>query len=491
MWIHNGCVNTTIGELTGRRKTIILISCCLSLLIVSMDSTIVNVAIPSIRADFGASATKMQWVVDVYTLVLASLLMLSGATGDRFGRRRVFQIGLTVFAFGSLLCSLAPTVDLLIAARLVQGIGGSMLNPVALSIISQVFTGKVERARALGLWGAVVGISMALGPTVGGLLIHVVGWRAVFWINLPICAAAIVLTAVFVPESKSVTMRNLDPIGQGLAVTFLFSLVFTLIEGPVTGWTHPRTLVVAAIAIAALVGFLRYERQREDPFVDVRFFRSIPFAGATLTAVLALTGWGGFLFMMSFYLQNERHFSAMHTGLIYLPIAVGALVFSPLSGRIVGRYGSRPSLVTAGVLMFTAAAMLTTLTATTPIWRVLLIFAVYGVGFAMMNAPVTNAAVSGMPLDRAGAASAVTSTSRQVGVSIGVALCGSIAGPALAGAGVDFATQSAPLWWLCMGIGATITVLGFVSTSSHAKRSAERLRPLIGSLPEPEPASVR
>ena len=456
-----------------------------------MDSTIVNVAIPSIRADFGASATAMQWVVDIYTLALASLLMLSGATGDRFGRRRVFHIGLTIFAVGSLLCSLAPTIDLLISARLLQGIGGSMLNPVALSIISQVFTGRVERARALGLWGAVVGISMALGPTVGGLLIQVVGWRSVFWINLPICALAIVLTAVFVPESKSGTMRNIDPIGQGLAVTFLFGVVFALIEGPGMGWTNPATLTIAAMAILAFVAFLRYERRRHDPFIDLRFFRSIPFVGATLTAVIGLTAWGAFLFMMSFYLQNERGFSAMHTGLIYLTIAIGALVFSPLSGRIVGRYGSRPSLVTAGVLMVCAAAMLTTLTETTPIWWVLLIFAVFGIGFAMMNAPVTNAAVSGMPLDRAGAASAVTSTSRQVGVSIGVALCGSIAGPALAGAGVGFAAQTAPLWWMCVCIGAAIAIMGVVSTTPWALRSAEKLAPLIAGTPEPELADAR
>lgn len=470
---------------------IILISCCLSLLIVSMDATIVNVAIPSIRADFGASAAQMQWVVDVYTLVLASLLMLSGATGDRFGRRRVFQIGLTIFAIGSVLCSLAPTSGALIGARLVQGVGGSMLNPVALSIISQVFTGRVERARALGLWGAVVGISMALGPTVGGLLIQVVGWRAVFWINLPICLAAIVLTAIFVPESKSATMRDVDPVGQGLAVLFLFGLVFTLIEGPGMGWTNPRTAVIAVLAVVALVAFLRYERRRHDPFIDLRFFRSIPFASATVTAVLALTAWGAFLFMMSFYLQNERHYSAMHTGLIYLPIAVGALVFSPLSGRIVGRYGSRPSLVTAGVLMTVASLLLTTLTATTPIWRVVVIFAIFGIGFAMMNAPVTNAAVSGMPLDRAGAASAVTSTSRQVGVSIGVALCGSLAGSALAGNGVDFAAHTAPLWWMCVGIGVAVAVLGLVSTSPRALRSAERLAPLIKGVNEPEPAGVR
>ncbi|MBX9918534.1 MAG: MFS transporter, partial [Mycolicibacterium frederiksbergense] len=172
--------------MTPRRKAIVLASCCLSLLIVSMDATIVNVAIPSIRADLGATASQLQWVIDVYTLVLASLLMLSGAMGDRFGRRRVFQTGLLIFAIGSLLCSLAPGIDALIAARFLQAIGGSMLNPVALSIISQVFTGPVERARAIGIWGGVVGIAMALGPTVGGLLIHLISWRAVFWINLPI-----------------------------------------------------------------------------------------------------------------------------------------------------------------------------------------------------------------------------------------------------------------------------------------------------------------
>ena len=289
-------------------------SCCLSLLIVSMDATIVNVAIPSIRTDLGASPSQLQWVVDIYTLVLASLLMLSGATGDRFGRRRTFQIGLTVFALGSLLCSLAPSIEMLIVARFMQAVGGSMLNPVALSIISQIFVGRVERARALGIWGGVVGISMALGPIVGGLLIELIGWRSVFWINLPICAAAIILTAIFVPESKSVTMRNIDPIGQGLAVLFLFGVVFTLIEGPGMGWTNLRTIAVAVIALVAFVAFLRYEARRHDPFIDLRFFRSIPFASATVLAICAFAAWGAFLFMMSLYLQGERQFSAMHTG---------------------------------------------------------------------------------------------------------------------------------------------------------------------------------
>jgi EmrB/QacA subfamily drug resistance transporter len=472
---------TVVRSLSPRRKAIILGSCCLSLLIVSMDATIVNVAIPNIRADLGASASQLQWVIDIYTLALASLLMLSGATGDRFGRRRTFQIGLTVFALGSLLCSLAPNIETLIAARLLQAIGGSMMNPVALSIISQVFTGRVERARTIGIWGGVFGISMALGPIVGGSLIELINWRAVFWINLPICAFAILLTAIFVPESKSETMRNIDPIGQGLAVLFLFGLVFTLIEGPVLGWTHPRTVTVATVAALAFIAFLRFESQRHDPFIDLRFFRSIPFASATLTAISAFSAWGAFLFMMSLYLQDERGFSAMHTGLIYLPIAIGALIFSPLSGRLVGRYGARPSLLVAGVLITAASAMLTFLTSTTPVWALVTIFAVFGIGFAMVNAPITNAAVSGMPLDRAGAASAVTSTSRQIGVSIGVALCGSVAGAALAATGPDFAVAARPLWVICVALGVAIFVLGFYATSGRALRSADRLEPLVAA----------
>ena len=458
-------------------------SCCLSLLIVSMDATIVNVAIPSIRTDLGASPSQLQWVVDIYTLVLASLLILSGATGDRFGRRRTFQIGLTIFALGSLLCSLAPSIEMLIVARFLQAVGGSMLNPVALSIISQIFVGKVERARALGIWGGVVGISMALGPIVGGLLIELIGWRSVFWINLPICAAALILTAIFVPESKSVTMRNIDPIGQGLAVLFLFGVVFTLIEGPGLGWTNIRTLAVAAIAMVAFVAFLRYEHRRHDPFIDLRFFRSIPFASATVLAISAFSAWGAFLFMMSLYLQGERGFSAMHTGLIYLPIAIGALVFSPLSGRMVGRFGGRPSLLAGGLLITGASVMLTFLSSSTPVWELLIVFAVFGAGFSMVNAPITNSAVSGMPLDRAGAASAVTSTSRQIGVSIGVALCGSVAGAALAGHGADFATAARPLWFVCIALGLVVIALGLISTSPRALESAERLAPLIHGIP--------
>jgi predicted MFS family arabinose efflux permease len=282
-----------------------------------------------------------------------------------------------------------------------------------------------------------------------------------------------------VPESKSATMRDVDPVGQGFGMAFLFGIVFVLIEGPGLGWGDVRIVSVAVVAAIAFIVFLAYEARRRDPFIDLRFFRSVPFASATMIAVCAFASWGAFLFMMSLYLQGERGFSALHTGLIYLPVAVGALIFAPLSGRMVGRWGSRPSLLIAGTLITAATLMLSQLTVTTPVWQLLIVFAVFGIGFTMVNAPVTNTAVSGMPTDRAGAASAIASTSRQIGVSVGVALCGSVAGTALYTMGADFAVAARPLWFVCAGFGVTILVLGFFSTSAPALRSAERLAPLI------------
>ncbi|WP_198037010.1 MFS transporter [Nocardia sp. BMG51109] len=446
----------TVEGLTARRKTIVLVTCCLSLLISSMDATIVNVAIPTIRSDMNAPLSRLQWIIDVYTLTLASLLMLSGAAADRFGRRRVFRIGLITFAAGSLLCSLAPNIDVLIGARFVQALGGSMLNPVAMSIITTVFTGRVERARAVGVWGAVVGISTALGPLVGGVLIDALGWQSVFWINLPICAVALVLTTVYVPESKSLTPRGIDAVGQALAVVVMFTLVFGLIE------RQPMMFAVTAVALAA---FLFHEWRHVSPFIDLRFFRSVPFTSATVTAVCAFAGLGAFLFSASLYLQGTRHFSAVHTGLLYLPMALGVLICSPLSGRLVGRYGTRPSLLVAGAFMAVSAALLTTLRADTPMWHLIVMFAMFGIGFGTVNAPITTSAVSGMPNDRAGAAAALASTSRQIGVSVGVALCGLLTG--------------ASLWWVVAALAVVIIVLGAVADTGWARRSLDRVAPLL------------
>lgn len=311
---------------------LVLAICCMSLLIVSLDNTVLNVALPAMRHDLDASVAGMQWTIDAYTLVLASLLMLAGSTADRIGRRKVFMAGLVLFTVGSALCSLAPSLETLIAFRMVQAVGGSMLNPVAMSIITNTFTDPRERARAIGVWGAVVGISMAAGPVVGGLLVDSVGWRSIFWVNLPIGIAALLLTSRYVPESRAPKARRPDPVGQLLVITLLGSLTYAIIEAPQKGWTSVEILFFAALAAASLAGLLLYEPRRTDPLIDLRFFRSVPFSGATVIAVSAFAALGGFLFLNTLYLQDVRGLSALDAGLYMLPMAAVVCVLSPLSG---------------------------------------------------------------------------------------------------------------------------------------------------------------
>ena len=224
-----------MADLTRNRRLLILAICCMSLLIVGMDITIVNVALPSIRTDLDASVSGLQWTIDAYTVVLASLLILSGSTADRLGRRRIFQVGLSLFTLGSLLCSIAPGLGWLIAFRMIQAVGGSMLNPVAMSIITNVFTDPRERARAIGVFAGVVGVSLGAGPVLGGILVETIGWRSIFWVNVPIGIAAFVLAAIFVPESKADRARRIDPVGQVLVIVALVSLTYAIIEAPEAG----------------------------------------------------------------------------------------------------------------------------------------------------------------------------------------------------------------------------------------------------------------
>ncbi|HEY8765398.1 MAG TPA: MFS transporter [Solirubrobacteraceae bacterium] len=279
------------------RRQLILGICCMSLLIVGLDNTIVNVALPSIRSSLHASFSGLQWTIDAYTLVLASLLMLAGSTADRVGRRRVFQIGLVVFSLGSLLCALAPSLQMLVAARVIQAIGGSMLNPVAMSIIRNVFNDPRERAQAIGVWGGVVGISMALGPVVGGALVDSVGWRSVFLVNLPVGLVALALTRRFVPESRAPRPRRLDVVGQALVIAGLGSLTYAIIEGHQSGWLSEQIIALFTLALACLVALVRYELRREQPLIEIRFFASVPFTGASVIAICAFAGLGGFLFL--------------------------------------------------------------------------------------------------------------------------------------------------------------------------------------------------
>ncbi len=334
----------------------------MSLLIVGLDNTIVNVALPSIGRELHAGVAGLQWTVDAYTMVLASLLMLSGSMGDRFGRRLVFQIGLALFALGSALCSVAPTLGGLIVFRMVQAVGGSMLNPVAMSIIRNVFTDPRERAQAIGMWGATVGLSLALGPVVGGALVVSAGWRSVFWINIPVGLAALALTARFVPESRAARPRRLDPVGQALVIVLLASLTYAIIEAPSAGWLSAQSVGLFALAAGALAGLLRYEPRHREPLLELRFFRSVPFSGASAIAVCSFAALGGFLFLNTLYLQEVRGCSPLAAGLYTLPIAAMTLIFAPLSGRLVGRRGPRAGLLVGGLGIALGGALLTGLT---------------------------------------------------------------------------------------------------------------------------------
>jgi predicted MFS family arabinose efflux permease len=238
----------TTPELSRRRRLLVLAICCASMIVVVMDISIVTVALPAIRRDLHASVSGLQWTVDAYTLVLASFLVLAGSTADRVGRRRIFQVGLAAFGLGSLLCSLAPSIGWLIAARALQAVGGTMLNPVAMAIIATTFPDRAERARAIGVFGAMSGLSLALGPILGGALVDGFGWRSIFWVNVPIVAAAIVCTALFVPESRAARARRFDPVGQTLVILVLGSVVYAIIESNTLGWTSPVILGLLAVA---------------------------------------------------------------------------------------------------------------------------------------------------------------------------------------------------------------------------------------------------
>ncbi|HEY3828356.1 MAG TPA: MFS transporter [Solirubrobacteraceae bacterium] len=447
----------------------------MSLLIVGLDNTIVNVALPSIGRELHTGVTGLQWTVDAYTLVLASLLMLSGSMGDRLGRRRVFQTGLVLFTLGSLLCSAAPSIGWLIFFRMLQAIGGSMLNPVAMSIIRNVFTDARERAQAIGFWGATVGISLALGPVVGGALVQSAGWRSIFWINIPVGIAALVLTILFVPESRAPRPRRVDPVGELLVIVLLASLTYGIIEAPSAGWLSAQSIGMFALAGAALVGLLVYERRRREPLLELRFFRSVPFSGASAIAVCSFAALGGFLFLNTLYLQEVRGLSALSAGLYTLPIAVMTLVFSPLSGRLVGLRGPRIGLLVGGLGIMVGGGLLTDLGAHTAIPSLLPAYFIFGIGFGMVNPPITNTAVLGMPAAQAGVAAAVASTSRQVGQTLGVAIVGAVAAAGVGAVGPGFVQASHAAWWIVTGAGAIVLLLGAISTTEWANASARRV----------------
>ncbi|HTR74635.1 MAG TPA: MFS transporter [Solirubrobacterales bacterium] len=469
------------------RRALVLAICCMSILMVGLDVTILNVALPSIQSEFGASVSGAQWTIDAYTLVIACLLMLAGSTGDRFGRRRTFQVGLATFTLGSLLCSVAPGLGWLIAFRMLQAVGGSMLNPVAMSIVTNVFTEPRDRARAIGWWGGVAGVSIAGGPLLGGLLVQLIDWRAVFWINIPVGIAAIFLTSRFVPESRAPHPRRFDPVGQMLMILTLGLLVFGIIEAPNHGWGSD--LIIACFAVSLICGALLvfFEARHPEPLIDLRFFRSPPFSGAAVVSICAFVSLGGFLFLNTLYLQDVRGFSPLHAGVALLPMAALMMVFSPLSGRLVGHRGPRPSLVIGGAAVL-AAGLISAIPSGEPSdARLIVAFALVGTGLGWVNAAITNTAVAGMPREQAGVAAAVASTTRQLGSALGVAIIGSVIADHVTTvtAGAAFTSAQRVSWAIIALCGLIALSVGGLTTGAWGRRRAKENAARIEAAPSP------
>ncbi|MEV0188119.1 MFS transporter [Kitasatospora purpeofusca] len=443
--------------LSARRRWTVLAVCALSLFLVGLDTTIVNVGLPAIGHGLGVGTRDLEWIVDAYTVVLASLLISAGALADRFGRRRVFQCGLLVFGLASLLCALAPSAGALVAARVLQGVGASMLSPVALAIVVNAMPDPRERARAIGVWASVFGLSMAAGPVTGGALVAALGWRSVFWVNVPVVLVAVLLSARFVPESRAPRARRPDLPGQLLLTLAVCATVAVLIEAPRTGWGSPWAFAGYAAAAAATAGFVLAERDREEPLMDLALFRRPAFSTAALGAVAVFVALTVTLLLTTFQLQHARGWTPLAAGLASLPMALGATVCAPLSGLLVGRGGPRRPLLLAAWFTMAGGALLLVRaflvddaprgaggpSGAADLPALLLALLLLGVGFGFANAPITNTAVGGLPADRAGVAGAITSTARQLGSAVGIAIAGGL----VAGAAPDGLTAASRAGW--------------------------------------------
>lgn len=330
----------------------------MAVLIVSIDATAVNIGLPSIAKELHASTSQLQWIVDAYLMVLASLLMLSGSLADRFGQRRMFAIGISIFGLGSLLCAFSSSPNMLILVRGLQAIGGSSMGPIALSIISKVFTDKKEKAFAVGMWGTVFGVGVGLGPIVGGFVVANYNWQGIFLLNIPIVIIAVPLIHKVIPLFNDKQVRSIDVIGQILAIIFIGSLTLTIIHCGEMGFSDPVVKIAGIIALISGILFLYVENRVKEPLLEVTFFKSVPFSIATLIGLIEFFSYGGFVFVASLYLQDYRLIPPMQAGLLMLPLAISNMIFAPLSGLAVGRWGTRLPMMAGATALILGASLL-------------------------------------------------------------------------------------------------------------------------------------
>ena len=413
------------AETIHRRRWWTLLVLCLSLMVITLDNTILNVALPTLVKDLGATNSQLQWIVDGYTLVFAGLLLTAGTIGDRFGRKGALQVGLLIFAAGSALSALATDPWHLIATRSIMGIGGAFIMPSTLSILTNVFEGK-ERGRAIGVWAGVAGLGVAIGPVAGGYLVDHVGWEAIFLVNLPIVLLALVAGFFLIPTSKDPTHAKVDVPGALLSIVALSTLVYGLIEAPAEGWTHWSILAAFGVAIVAFLLFAVRELHTDHPMLDISFFSNPRFTAASVAVSLVFFAMFGYSFLLTQYLQFVLDYSPSGAGLAMLPFALAMMITAPTSARIVERLGTK-IVVTSG-LSLVAISMLLQMQLTPEsdygsiVWRMMLL----AVGMGLTMAPATESIMGSLPLSKAGVGSAMNDTTRQVGGTLGVAIIGSV-----------------------------------------------------------------
>ena len=408
------------------RRWLVLAVLCLSLLIIVMDNTILNVAIPSLVRDLGASNSEIQWIIDAYVLVFAGLLLTTGSLSDRFGRKGALQLGIVLFAIGSTSAALSSTTAHLIGSRAFMGIGGALIMPSTLSILTNVFRDPRERGRAIAVWAGFSGLAVAIGPVTGGLLLEHFSWQSVFWVNLPLGAIALVAGAFLIPTSRDPGRARLDPLGAALSIVGLASLLFGIIEGPDKGWTDSTVMIGFAVGIVALAAFISWELHTAHPMLDMHFFRNPRFTAANSAITLTFFAMFGSMFLMTQYWQFVRGYSALGAGVRMIPFAMTMMIVAPISAHVVERLGTK-RVVTGGLLvMATSLFALSFIHATSPYLVVISLFCLMAAGMGMTMAPATESVMGSLPRSKAGVGSAVNDTTRQVGGALGVAVIGSV-----------------------------------------------------------------
>jgi EmrB/QacA subfamily drug resistance transporter len=410
----------------ARHRWLALGVLCASLLAIVIDNTIVNVALPTLARDLDADIGDLQWVVDAYTLVFAGLLLLAGALGDRFGRRRMLLVGLGVFGAASTWAAYSGGVDELIAARAVMGAGAALIMPATLSLLVSVFTDTRERSMAVGAWAATAGLGVALGPVIGGLALSRFWWGSIFLVNAPLVAIAMVAGHRLIPETRDPVVRRIDWAGAGLSGAGLVALVWAVIEAPSKGWTSSPVLVAGAIAIAALVAFVVWQRRADEPLLDLRLFSDARFTAASGTVMALFFALFGFLFLSTQYLQFVLGYSPLGAGVRALPYAGAMIVFAIGSPAIVARLGTK-RVVTVGMLLFSAGlAVAATVSTGSGYSRIAIAMLLMGAGMGLAGAPATESIMGALPPERANIGSAVNDTTRELGGALGVAIVGSV-----------------------------------------------------------------